>query len=269
MKAKYALIALLAITFFGCDDNTAGLGLGMFPGSDQNINGKLTTFDVTTKSIPVGEVYAKTNIGYVGKFTDETFGTYQAGFLAQLNCPEGMTFPEAFKGDYNSGTGKMITDFDNVEKSVSKSYTPIKDDQGKDIGNCQINIYLWYDSYFGDSLTACRLSMYELDQKVDGAYWYKDPKAYYTNIDPTLYYNQETSLLGRKSYTAVDLSISDSIRNLSTYTPYVKITLDKTKTEELGKDLLTQGVPRSLNQSCNNNPSHNRCRQPDNTSVLR
>lgn len=35
MKAKYALIALLAITFWGCDDNTAGLGLGMFPGSDQ------------------------------------------------------------------------------------------------------------------------------------------------------------------------------------------------------------------------------------------
>ena len=50
MKAKYALIALLAITFWNCDDNTAGLGLGMFPGSDQNINGKLTTFDVTTQS---------------------------------------------------------------------------------------------------------------------------------------------------------------------------------------------------------------------------
>ena len=36
MKAKYALIALLAITFFGCDDSTGGLGLGMFPGNDQN-----------------------------------------------------------------------------------------------------------------------------------------------------------------------------------------------------------------------------------------
>ena len=46
MKAKYALIALLAITFWNCDDNTAGLGLGMFPGSDQSINGKLTTFDL-------------------------------------------------------------------------------------------------------------------------------------------------------------------------------------------------------------------------------
>ena len=53
MKAKYALIALLAITFFGCDDNTGGLGLGMFPGNDQNIKGKLSTFDVTTKSIPL------------------------------------------------------------------------------------------------------------------------------------------------------------------------------------------------------------------------
>ena len=62
MKAKYALIALLAITFFGCDDNTAGLGLGMFPGSDQNINGKLTTFDVTTKSVHAGEVLSLIHI---------------------------------------------------------------------------------------------------------------------------------------------------------------------------------------------------------------
>ena len=66
MKAKYALIALLAITFWGCDDNTAGLGLGMFPGSDQNINGKLSTFDVTTESVHAGKIYAMTNVGYVG-----------------------------------------------------------------------------------------------------------------------------------------------------------------------------------------------------------
>ena len=119
MKAKYALIALLAITFWGCDDNTAGLGLGMFPGSDQNINGKLSTFDVTTESVHAGKIYAMTNVGYVGKFTDETFGTYQAGFLAQLNCPEGMTFPEAFSGTTESGTGKMMTDFKNLVTTPS------------------------------------------------------------------------------------------------------------------------------------------------------
>ena len=256
MKAKYALIALLAISFFGCDDNTAGLGLGMFPGSDRDINGKLTTFDVTTESVPAGEIYAKTNIGYVGKFTDATFGTYEAGFLAQLNCPQGMTFPEAFSGNTTSGTGKMMTSFSNVEDAVSKNYTIIKDGSTP-IGNCQINIYLWYDSYFGDSLTACRLSMYELDKKkVDDKgnkhYWYEDPKAYYTNINPAAYYDKTTSLLGNKAYTAVDLSISDSIRNLSTYVPYVKITLDPKKTKELGKELLKEGRTKDLYQKFQN-----------------
>jgi hypothetical protein len=247
MKAKYALIALLAISFFGCDDNTAGLGLGMFPGSDQNINGKLTTFDATTESVHAGKIYAMSNIGYVGKFTDETFGTYEAGFLAELNCPKGMTFPNAFSGNTESGTGQMMTSFDNVENGVGKTYTIIKDEDGKTpIGNCQINIYLWYDSYFGDSLTACRLSMYGLDRKLNNNYWYEDPNAYYTNIDPTKYYDKETSLLGSKSYTAVDLSISDSIRNLSTYTPYIKITLDQTKTQELGEKLLKEGRTQDL-----------------------
>ena len=245
MKAKYALIALLAITFFGCDDNTAGLGLGMFPGSDRDINGKLTTFDVKTESVHAGQIYAMSNIGYVGKFTDEIFGTYEAGFLAELNCPKGMTFPKAFSGNTESGTGQMMTSFDNVEDGVGKTYTIIRDGKTP-IGNCQINIYLWYDSYFGDSLTACRLSMYELDQKVGDKYWYDDPYTYYTNIDPTQYYDKTTSLLGSKSYTAVDLSISDSIRNLSTYTPYIKITLDQAKTQELGEQLLKDGRTQDL-----------------------
>jgi len=133
MKAKYALIALLAITFWGCDDNTAGLGLGMFPGSDQNINGKLSTFDVTTESVHAGKIYAMTNVGYVGKFTDETFGTYQAGFLAELNCPSGMTFPGVYDGtaldeekkatrvmvgDDNEDNKEIRTDIENLFKDV-------------------------------------------------------------------------------------------------------------------------------------------------------
>ena len=92
MKAKYALIALLAITFWGCDDNTAGLGLGMFPGSDQNINGKLSTFDVTTESVHAGKIYAMTNVGYVGKFTDETFGN-------RRTCWISVAFPDNSETD--------------------------------------------------------------------------------------------------------------------------------------------------------------------------
>lgn len=232
MKAKYALVALLAVTFFGCDDNTAGLGLGMFPGSDQNINGKLSTFGVTTTSIATGQIYAKTNIGYVGKFTDDTFGTYNAGFLATLNCPEGLTFPDVYKeaADGKSATGVVVTD------ETDKDIEVIKDANGNPIGNIRtVELYMWYDSYFGDSLTACRLSVYELNKKLD-------PKdAYYTNIVPDEYYIGEggaTKLLGTKAYTAVDLSVKDSIRNSDNYVPSVYINFEKSVANRVGGNIL-------------------------------
>ena len=161
MKAKYALIVLLAITFWGCDDNTAGLGLRMFPESDRDINGKLSTFDVITESVHAGKIYAMTNVGYVGKFTDETFGTYQAGFLAQLNCPEGMTFPGVYNKTALDSKGKATQIMVGDDNEDNKDVTFIRDDENKIIGNIHtIELYLWYSSYFGDSLTACRLSVY-------------------------------------------------------------------------------------------------------------
>ena len=244
MKAKYALIALLAITFWGCDDNTAGLGLGMFPGSDQNINGKLSTFDVTTESVHAGEIYAMTNVGYVGKFTDETFGTYQAGFLAELNCPSGMTFPGVYDGtaldEKKKATRVMVGD-DNED---NKDVTFIRDDNNKIIGNIHtIELYLWYSSYFGDSLTACRLSVYELSENLDTEH------AYYTNINPENYYDHAdpNSLLGTKAYTAVDLSVKDSIRNLSTYVPSVHVSFRDEAAKEIGKEIIKKANELGVN----------------------
>lgn len=94
MKAKYVWVALLALTFFGCDDNTGTIGWDMLPDSDQNINGRYTTYELTTNSDLSGPVFAKTSVGYVGKFTDKEkeFGEYEASFLAQLNSPDGISF---------------------------------------------------------------------------------------------------------------------------------------------------------------------------------
>lgn len=88
MKVKYLWVALLSLTFWGCDDNTGTLGLGMFPGGDQTINGKLATFEVATESKLAEQVFAKTSTGYLGKFTDQEFGYYEAGFLTQLHCTD-------------------------------------------------------------------------------------------------------------------------------------------------------------------------------------
>ena len=109
MKVKYIGTLLLAVlTFFGCDDNTGTLGIDMLPGSD-GISAHTTTFEVETKSVPAGAVYAKTSTGYVGKFTDPDpngFGDYEASFLTQLNCTDNFTFPKLYQYDEKTKTGR-------------------------------------------------------------------------------------------------------------------------------------------------------------------
>lgn len=199
MKVKYLWMLLLALTFFGCDDNTGTLGLGMFPGGDQSINGKLASFDVTTQSELAGKVFAKTSIGYLGKFTDPDFGYYEAGFLTQLHCVDNFKFP-AVSNDENKNDPEAYMVKDEIERA---------------------ELILTYNSYFGDSLTASRLSVYQLNKELD------KESAYYTNIIPENFYdkNNPQSLLGRKAYTAVNMALSDSIRAL--YAPSLTITLPK------------------------------------------
>lgn len=197
MKLKYAWVALIALTFFGCSDNTGSLGLGMFPESDQNIKGNLMPFDVTTQSALAEKTFALTSVGYIGKFTDPYFGYYEAGFLSQLHCIDKFKFPSVYDENKNK-TGILVS---------NKIYAT--------------ELVLSYSTYFGDSLTPCRMSIYQLNKDLN-----KDD-AKYTNIDPTQYYNvnDPKSLIGRKAYSAIDLSVSDSIRNLENYYPSVRISL--------------------------------------------
>lgn len=203
MKAKYlgALLFAAALTFFGCDDNTGTLGMGMLPESD-GITAHTTSFDVVTRSIKADSVFARTSTGYVGRFSDPDFGYYEASFLTELNCLEDYGFPDVYDPEKKTGilTGDSVSD---------------------------IRLVVFYSSWFGDSLNASRMSIYELDKKLE--------RNRYTNIDPEEYYNKYDSkaLLGRKAYTAYDTAIPDSIRfgkdsnGNALYSPHVAFTLDK------------------------------------------
>lgn len=208
MKAKYLLIALFTLSLVACDDNSGALGLDMFPGSDQNINGQSTTFEVTTQSKIADEVFAKTSVGYVGRFTDPNFGFYEAGFLSQFHCIEDFSFPPIC--DPNNESDRNNPNAIMVSNEVYRT-----------------ELVLTYTSYFGDSLAPSRLSVYQLDKTLN------KQDAYYTNINPDDFYNSN-DLLGRKAYTAVNLALSDSLRNLDTYVPSLVVTLPK----ELGQSIL-------------------------------
>ena len=205
MKVKFlgALLLTATLTFFGCDDNTGTLGIGMLPGSD-GISALTTKYPVTTRSVLADSVFAKTSTGYVGRFTDPDFGYYEASFLTELNCIDNFKFPEVYDKEKKTG----ILTKNEVEG---------------------VRLVVFYSTWFGDSLNACRMSAYELQEPLE--------RNRYTNIDPKEYYIKDGSsiLLGRRAYTAYDTSVTDEERNATdsygnkTYYPSITFTLDKEK----------------------------------------
>ncbi len=207
MKAKYLLIAIITLSIFACDDNSGTLGLEMFPGSDQNIIGKSTTFNVTTQSEIADNVFAKTSIGYLGRFTDPNFGYYEASFLSQIHCIEDFKFPPVCnlndEDDVNNPEAIMVS---------NEIY--------------RTELVLTYTNYFGDSLAPQHVNVYQLNQKLD------KQAAYYTNINPSDYYSS-SDLIGDRAYTAVNLAHSDSLRATDTYLPSVVVSLPTSLGQEI------------------------------------
>ena len=211
MKTKNNLMKLLvvpvaaALCLTACDDTTGTLGNNMMPGSDY-IHTQSATYEVSTRSVLADSVFAKTSMGYVGRFSDPDFGYYESGFLTELNCTENFTFPVPYVYDEATKTGKGSLAGDSV---------------------VDCNLVVYYKSWFGDSLNACRMSVYELDKRL--------VKNRYTNINPEQFYNKydPAALLGRRAYSAYDTSVPDSVRTATdsngyaTYEPNVSFPLDK------------------------------------------
>lgn len=217
---RYASALLLAIlTFVGCDDNTGSLGMDMLPSAD-GLSAHMQQFDVVTESVKAKNVFSKTSKGYIGRFTDPEFGYYESSFLTELNCTDNYHFPvEVYKPDNEENPTKATGVM--VEDKITK-----------------VNLVLYYSSWFGDSLNACRLSAYELEQKK----WMeakKEPeKIQFTDFKINRF---KGDLMARKSYSAFDASVPDSVRNAvdsygnKTFYPNVTLSLD---TEKYGNRIL-------------------------------
>lgn len=200
MKVKYLWASLIALTFFSCDDNTDSLGLSMMPDSD-NISIAAKTYNVTTETIAADSVFAKTSMGYLGKYTDPKFGLIEADFITQLTCTDQFVFPI-----------ERMAPVD--DKAQDKTYA------------VAASINLYYSSYFGSGSNANRLSIYQLNKDIT-----KDNFSDYltTSMKPSDYYDSKSEPLLKKAYSAIDLSVDEAVRNSATYYPSIsiKFPLDK------------------------------------------
>lgn len=187
MKLKYLFaLATVLLMLTSCDDDTATLGVDMMPTADL-ITKNFQTYEVTTESYAVGDaVLARTSKSYLGRFTDpETGTTIKSDFLTQFHCDENYELP---------------TNIENDECT-------------------QLDLRLLVEDFVGDSLATFKLSVYELTEQLD-------PNAdYYTNIDPTQYYDTSAEPIATKYFTLSDRTISDSARWAKGYVNNIRVSL--------------------------------------------
>ena len=169
MKLKYLYIGLLSALIYSCDDATTGIGDSTIAAGD-SISAGVSVYDVYTRSILADSVYARTSTAYLGKYTDPHFGEFSADFITQFNCTDNFEFPE---------TIQEIT---------------------------SINMRMFYDNYFGDSLNAMRMQIDTLDKVIPE----KKLSTFYTSVDPTQYYNENSNPVARKAFAARGASASDT-----------------------------------------------------------
>lgn len=166
-------------------------GVGDFVSNIDKIEAFSSSYEATSKTYRLDSIYSRTNRAYLGKYTDPDFGEYTASFITQINCPEGFEFPE------------------HLQEITSAT------------------LELYYTGFYGDSLATLTVQVDELNKVIND----EDTDLYYTSYDPSDYYSVDNEIKEQKSYAAVDLSVSDSLRNSEGYYPNVKINLgDKFKT---------------------------------------
>lgn len=170
-----ACLLLSGHLFTACDDETAGIGTDVMPGFDI-VSVDTATYRVTSRSVAVDSVLANTTECHLGCIIDpETRAKTSCSFLAQFHLMENYKLPDL---------DRMV--LDNTGRPFADS--------------CDIRIF--FDKYYGDSLTTMKLLVQELDtNKV-----MEENVRYYTSLKPEDYVNRETVYKKSLTYTVNDMS---------------------------------------------------------------
>lgn len=198
-KILFAATIILAL-FTACDDTTDTLGSSLTNPAD-NLSVSVDTFKLSTRSVKANAVLCRSLYGYLGKIKDPETGNYVTGdYLTQFSIPEVNFFP------------------------------PIDSLYEKKIEADSIEVALYFTSFYGDSLTAMKTTLYELKKPQE------ESKKYYSDFDP---FNEgfvrTNGLKATKTYNIIDYNYSDSLRHTDSWTKNILIPLKGEYTDKDGK----------------------------------
>jgi len=242
------LLSVLCLgTWAACTDNLSEVGGSVSPESDQLVI-KTNTYNIPIETVYRDSVYIRTGYPLLGSITDPTFGEITAGYLAQFYA-NSQTGLDSYSSDSltfgilrTSAPASLGYDWDDYHY---KSWDSICNNK---LDSMTIRIY--YQSYYGDSLTPMQVSIYSLNSDVD----FSDlsESEFYSNNDfSELYSADEEHFLGSKAYTTANREVSDSLRQSSDYMNYIEVKLDDKYKDEFFRLCVEAAVARDTK-----NPHH-------------
>ena len=212
-------IALLIAAISSCSEDTSTLGYSLTSSADK-FTTETDTFDISTRSIASGAVLSRNAYSYLGRIKDPETGTY-------IKC------------DYTTQFSILESEASTLFKS-SETIVGRDDNNQPIVDSCYVHVLI--NTFQGDSLTAMKLELMEMTEPM------KSTDAIYTDFDPEaagLIRNDAGAVRSNKVYTASDLTLSDSMRNVyrtGKYFAYVKVPLNKEYIDKDGKKYNNYGT---------------------------
>ncbi len=204
MKTRsFAVLLLLISILTACDDTTETIGTSLTDNMD-HLQITTDTFRVSTRSIIADSVLSRNTVGYLGKIKDPETGAYiTSDFMVQFGTLEDYYFPSKDSIVSLDEAGDVIVD------------------------SCEIRLY--FDKYYGDSLSTMKITAFEMGKP------YEEGQKYYSNYDPeTEGYIREGGIAKNKIYALANMGVSDSLKKTSSYSPNIRIQLNDPYTDKDG-----------------------------------
>lgn len=233
-----ASVLCMLATASSCEDSISEIGDSIRPESDE-IHIKTDTLQCGVNTGFRDSIYVRTGYPLLGNITDPEYGSVKAGYLAQFYAStkielndweqDSITFnilrtsaPHALGLD---PSGLYTSHFDSLINNTIDSLT----------------LRVYYNTYYGDSLTPMQLSIYALNK--DARLEKESNKAFYSNYNYEQFYNRQ-NLLGRKAYTAANRVLSDSVRGQSGYLPYIEVKLSDELKNQFVENIVKAAIAR-------------------------
>lgn len=195
-------LVFLALAFVSCDDNTDTIGSSLIDDVDQ-IDIAADTFEIKSKTIIADSVLARNIIGYLGRVKDpETGAVINGDYMAQFNTLEDFEMPKKDSLVAWQKNREIIAD------------------------SCEIRLF--FNNYYGDSLSQMKLTVYEMDKPM------REDTVYFSNYTPFPKLIRNDGIKQNRTYTLADFTEVDSIKDDENYTPNIKIKLNTPYTDKNG-----------------------------------